>query len=54
MSSGYDWILVIETLGQIEVCLEKECPVLQKCMIQHLYAQPHVIPGISVVLCAVD
>ena len=40
MSSGYDWILVIETLGQIEVCLEKECPVLQKCMIQDLYAQP--------------
>jgi hypothetical protein len=40
MSGSYDWILVVDTVGQIEVCLEKECPALLKHVIQDLYAEP--------------
>jgi hypothetical protein len=54
MSSSYDWILVVETPGHIEICLEKECPILQKCVIKDLCARPRFIPGKSAVLCAVD
>lgn len=54
MSGSYDWILVIETPGHAEIyVLRIKRPILLKCVINALFARPHFVPGICVVLCAV-